>query len=108
MINVSNTNKYSVFSSVNQTVVVNLLTIMNTQSSDVGTYICQAENFIGFDRNSGILTVNGKYVFVSYSQYNILIKQGMQNLTCAWFLEIAFVSNTGMYVCICSQGHSHE
>ena len=35
---------------------------MNTQSFDVGTYTCHAENFIGIDKSSGILTINGKYV----------------------------------------------
>jgi len=54
MINVSDTSKYSVSSSVNGTVIMSSLTIMNTQSSDVGTYTCQAENFIGFDRSYGI------------------------------------------------------
>jgi len=60
MINVSDTSKYNVSSSVNGTVVMSSLTIMNTQSSDVGTYTCHAENIIGIDRSSGILTVNGK------------------------------------------------
>jgi len=66
MINVSDTSKYNVSSSVNGTVVMSLLTIMNTQSSDVGTYTCQAENSIGIDISSGILTVNGKYASMDY------------------------------------------
>jgi len=51
---------------VNGTVVMSSLTITNTQSSDVGTYTCQAENSIGIDRSSGILTVNGKHVSMDY------------------------------------------
>jgi len=59
---VSDTNKYNVQNSVNGTVVTNSFTIMNTQTSDVGTYTCQAENIIGVERSSGILTVNGKHI----------------------------------------------
>ena len=59
----SDTNKYNVQNSVNGTVVMSSLTIMNTQSSDVGTYTCHAENIIGIDRSSGILTVNGKCIY---------------------------------------------
>ena len=60
MVNVSDTSKYNISSSVNETVVKSFLTITNAQSSDVGTYTCHAENIIGIDRSSGILTVNGK------------------------------------------------
>ena len=66
VVNVSDTSKYNVSSSVNGTVVVSLLTITNTQSSDVGTYTCQAGNIIGIDRSSGILTVNGKPASMDY------------------------------------------
>ena len=61
MINVSDTSKYNITSSVNGTVVMSSLTILNTQSSDVGMYTCNAENFIGSDQTSGILTINSKY-----------------------------------------------
>ena len=61
MINISDINKHTVSSSVNGMTVSSLLTIMNTQSSDVGRYICFSENFIGDDRSSGVLTVNGNY-----------------------------------------------
>ena len=60
MINVSNSTKYAVFNSFNETIITNLLTIVNVQSSDVGTYTCHTENIVGFDQQSGILTVNGK------------------------------------------------
>ena len=62
MINISDASKYNKTSLVNGTSIESLLTIINTQSSDVGTYTCQAENIIGNDSSSGILVVNGKYV----------------------------------------------
>ena len=61
MINISDTNKHTVSSSMNGMTILSLLTIMDTQSSDVGRYICFAENFIGNDQRSGVLTVNGNY-----------------------------------------------
>ena len=63
MINVSDTSKYNLTSSVNGTSVESLLTIANAQSSDVGTYTCYPKNILGTDRSSGILTVNGKNVY---------------------------------------------
>ena len=62
MIDVSNASKYIISNSSNGTMVISLLTIMNTQSSDVGRYTCVAENIIGSDQSSGILTVNGKQI----------------------------------------------
>ena len=62
MVNISDTSKYNVSSSINETSVESFLTIMNAQSSDVGTYTCQAANIFGIDRSYGILTVNGKYL----------------------------------------------
>ena len=62
MVNVSDTSKYNVSSLVNETLVESFLTIMNAQSSDVGTYTCQAANIFGIDKSYGILTVNGKYL----------------------------------------------
>ena len=60
IINASNASKYNVSNTTKDTKITNLLTINNVQSSDVGTYICQAENIIGIDQNSGILTINRK------------------------------------------------
>ena len=62
MIDVSNGSKYIIFNSSNGTMVISLLTIMNTRSSDVGRYTCVAENVIGSDQSSGVLTVNGKLI----------------------------------------------
>ena len=62
MINVSDSSsKYNISNSLHETVVTSSLTISNVQSSDVGTYTCRAENIIGIDQSSGILTVNGKF-----------------------------------------------
>ena len=61
---VSNTSKYNISNSLNDTVIKSLLTIVSAQSSDVGKYTCHAENIIGTDRSSGILTVNGKFVII--------------------------------------------
>ena len=44
-----------------ETLVKSLLTIKNPQSSDVGTYTCEAKNKIGSVNSSGILT-NGKCI----------------------------------------------
>ena len=61
MINISDV-KYNVFTSVNGTKVTSVFTIVSTQSSDVGTYTCNASNVIGSDRSSGILTVTSKFL----------------------------------------------
>ena len=62
LINVSDTSKYKISSSLNGVAITSFLKIVNTRSFDVGTYTCHAENFIGIDKSSGILTINGKYV----------------------------------------------
>ena len=36
------------------------LQIINPEISDAGTYTCYAENVVGSDNSSAILTVNGK------------------------------------------------
>ena len=60
---VSDGSKYSISNSLNGIIIRSLLTVVSVQSSDVGKYTCHAENFIGTDRSSGILTVNGKFVY---------------------------------------------
>ena len=62
MINVSNTSEYNLTSSINGTMITSIITIMNTQSSDAGMYTCEAENFLGTSRSSGVLTINGQYL----------------------------------------------
>ena len=44
---------------LNTTTISSTLTIMNVQSSDVGTYTCNATNVVSTDNSSGVLTVNG-------------------------------------------------
>ena len=46
--------------SLNITTNSNTLTIMNVQSSDVGTYTCNATNVLSSNTSSGVLTVNGE------------------------------------------------
>jgi len=60
MINVSDTSKYNISSSMNGAVIMSSLTILNAQSFDVGRYTCYSKNILGIDTSSGILTVNGK------------------------------------------------
>ena len=54
----TNTMKYII--SINTTTISSTLTIMNVQSSDVGTYTCNAINVVSTDTSSGVLTVNGE------------------------------------------------
>ena len=57
----SNTAKYMITErQISTTTITNILNIMNVQSSDVGTYTCNATNVVSSDTSSGILTVNGE------------------------------------------------
>ena len=46
--------------SINATTINNTLTIMSVESSDVGTYTCNATNVVSSDTSSGVFTVNGE------------------------------------------------
>ena len=46
-------------------IATNELQILNVQSSDVGTYTCNATNVVSTDTSSGVLTVNGEYILVT-------------------------------------------
>ena len=60
-VNVINTMKYTISEmSVNTTGNNVTLTIMSVESSDVGTYTCNATNVLSTDTSSGVLTVNGE------------------------------------------------
>ena len=60
-VDVTNTMKYIIsMMLLSTTTISNALTIMNVESSDVGTYTCNATNVISTDASSGILTVNGE------------------------------------------------
>ena len=56
----SDTFKYTIIDRDLDTSDMNVLNIMNVQSSDVGNYTCNATNVISSDTSSGELTVNGK------------------------------------------------
>ena len=63
MINLSNNSKYNIsLMALNESVIESTLNIINVKSSDVGSYTCEAENIIGKDQSSGVLTVNGKCI----------------------------------------------
>ena len=48
--------------SLNTTTISNTLTTMSVESSDVGTYTCNATNVVSSDTSSGVLTVNGEFI----------------------------------------------
>ena len=57
----SNGTEYTISEmSVNTTTIISTLTIMSVESSDVGTYTCNATNVVSTDTSSGVLTVNGE------------------------------------------------
>ena len=51
--------------SVNITTINSTLTIMSVESSDVGTYTCNATNVVSSDTSSGVLTVNGEPISIN-------------------------------------------
>ena len=57
----SNTAKYMITErQITTTTNTDILNIMSVQSSDVGTYTCNATNVVSSDTSSGVLTVNGE------------------------------------------------
>ena len=65
-VDVTNTTKYTVsVTSLNVTTSSSTLSIMSVQSSDVGTYTCNATNVVSSDTSSGVLTVNGEDYFIT-------------------------------------------
>ena len=58
---VTNTVKYDV---VSTRFGQSSLRINNVQSSDVGTYTCNATNVVSSDTSSGVLTVNGEFALI--------------------------------------------
>ena len=63
----ANTMKYTIsMMSLNTTAISSTLTIMNVQSTDMGTYTCNATNVISSDISSGVLMVNGEWLLINY------------------------------------------
>ena len=59
----ANGTKYTISeTSVNTTTISSTLTIMSVESSDVGTYTCNATNVVSTDTSSGVLSVNGEFI----------------------------------------------
>ena len=56
----TNVTKYDISQSSSNNTVTSTLTIMNVESSDVGTYTCNATNDASYNISSGVLTVNGE------------------------------------------------
>ena len=56
----NNTAKYMITERLIPNASIDILNIMDVQSSDVGTYTCNATNIISSDTKSGVLTVNGQ------------------------------------------------
>ena len=56
-VDMTNTVKYNVLSVYSGQ---SLLRISNVQSSDVGTYTCNATNVVSSETSSGVLTINGE------------------------------------------------
>ena len=58
----ANTMKYKItIMYLNTTTITNTLAIMSVESSDVGSYTCNATNVVSTDTSSGVLTVNGEF-----------------------------------------------
>ena len=70
-VDVTNTVKYAVTSAAPGQSV---LRINNVQSSDVGTYTCNATSVVSSNTSSGVLTVNGGFTLQHYyyNSYSIL------------------------------------
>ena len=76
-----NVNKYDISQSpINATTLSSILMIMNVQSSDVGTYTCNATNVVSSDTSSGVLTVNGELLlFVGCLNYCMIFDSCSKN-----------------------------
>ena len=72
LIDLSDTSKYgtSVFSLEQN--ILSILFLINAQSSDVGTYTCEAVNIVGTSKSSSVLTVNGTKNIVFVNMLNTL------------------------------------
>ena len=69
-VDVTNTLKYDIES---PSPGYSILRINNVQSSDVGTYTCNATNVVSSDTSSGVLTVNGEFIIYLKNLIALLI-----------------------------------
>ena len=62
LVDKSNVLKYSISQSINASTITisSTLMVMNVQSSDVGTYTCNATNVVSSDTSSGELIIYGE------------------------------------------------
>ena len=62
LVDKANVVKYSISQSINASTITisSTLKVMNVQSSDVGTYTCNATNAVSSDTSSGVLVINGE------------------------------------------------
>ena len=82
---VTNTMKYTIsMMSVNTTTISSTLTIMSVESSDVGTYTCNATNVLSSDTSSGVLTVIGEFIHFCFISKVINFLQLLQTLLHQW------------------------
>ena len=78
----SNTAKYTITErQISTTTNTDILNIMSVQSSDVGTYTCNATNVVSSDTSSGILTVNGESKNCFLATFNTLLMQMFDRYT---------------------------
>jgi len=57
----SDMDKYNISEmSLNTTTISNTLTVISVESSDVGTYTCNATNVVSSNTSSGVITVNSE------------------------------------------------
>ena len=91
-VDVTNTVKYAVTSaSPGQST----LRIFNVQSSDVGTYTCNATNVVSSNTSSGVLTVNGELIIILTVLLNIHAIGSDLKLLHRIFLKIKDVATWG-------------
>ena len=60
----SDISKYMITDRRRDTFVMDILNILNVQSSDVGTYTCNATNVVSSNTSSAVLSVRGELQFV--------------------------------------------
>ena len=72
---INESDKYQISTELlNYTTTNNTLTVMNVESSDVGTYTCNVSNGRSADTSSGVISVNGMYIctFATVQKLNLL------------------------------------